>query len=219
MKRIARTIILAIVLPIAFGPGPVNVWAKAAKQAQRKQSKPSKPSLPKIKFGDLSRKVFGIAYRYFTAHRGEIGNRRYITIIDYTKSSCSKRMFAVDLQTGKVGKYLVAHGKNSGWAYATSFSNRSNSFKSSKGFFLTGRTFWGKHGRCLVLHGLERRVNDNAWDRGIVIHGADYVSTRSIRLNKGRLGRSLGCPAMSNKDFKQVVDRIKGGSLVYIHAK
>jgi hypothetical protein len=222
MRRFAKTIILLAVISVAFGLNPVSVWAKASRQASQKHSKPSKsskPALPKIKFGDLSRKVLGIAYRYYTAHLGEIRNRRYITIIDYSKPSCSRRMFTVDLRTGKVGRYLVAHGRNSGRVYATSFSNRRDSFKSSKGFFLTGRTFWGRHGKSLVLHGLDRRVNDNAANRGIVIHGADYVSARSIRLNKGRLGRSLGCPAMSKKEINQAADRIKGGSLVYVYAK
>jgi len=100
------------------------------------------------------------------------------------------------MKTGRVEKFLVSHGKNSGWAYATAFSNRPKSLQSCRGFFITGRKYSGKHGTALQLYGLEKGVNDNALRRGIVMHGANYVSARSVMLNRGRLGRSLGCPAI-----------------------
>ncbi len=147
-----------------------------------------------------------------------IRNTRYVTIIDYSKPSDVKRMSLIDLQTGKVEKYLVSHGKNSGWEYATSFSNRPESHRSCRGFFVTGKEYSGKHGVALQLVGLEKGVNDNALRRGIVIHGANYVSMRSVMLNRGRLGRSLGCPAIPVEVAESVISRIKDGSLVYIHA-
>ena len=62
--------------------------------------------------------------------------------------------------------------------------------------------------------GLERRFNGNALDRGIVIHGADYVSEDFIRKNK-RLGRSLGCPAVSQEVIDEISDVISDGSLIF----
>jgi hypothetical protein len=50
-----------------------------------------------------------------------------------------------------------------------------------------------------------------------VMHGANYVSMCSVMLNGGRLGRSLGCPAIPTEVAESVINRIKGGSLVYIH--
>jgi hypothetical protein len=147
-----------------------------------------------------------------------IRNTRYLTIIDYSKPSNVKRMYLIDMKTGKVEKFLVSHGKNSGWAYAAAFSNRSKSFKSCRGFFVTGRKYCGKHGTALRLYGLEKGINDNAFKRGIVIHGANYVSMSSVMLNGGRLGRSQGCPAIPAAAAESVINRIKGGSLVYIHA-
>jgi hypothetical protein len=147
-----------------------------------------------------------------------IRNPRYLTIIDYSKPSYVKRMYLIDMKTGKVEKHLVSHGRNSGWAYATSFSNEPESFESCCGFFVTGKKYSGKHGIALELYGLQKGVNDNAFRRGIVIHGSNYVSMRSIMLNRGRLGRSLGCPAIPVAAAQSVIDRIKGGSLVYIHA-
>ncbi len=151
------------------------------------------------------------------SYRKAIRNTRYLTIIDYSKPSNVKRMYLIDIKTGRVEKFLVSHGKNSGWAYATAFSNRRHSCQSCRGFFVTGQKYSGKHGIALQLHGLEKGVNDNAFRRGIVMHGANYVSARSVMLNGGRLGRSLGCPAIPAEVAASVINRIKGGSLVYIH--
>lgn len=159
------------------------------------------------------------ALRFMREHRFTFKNKKYITIIDYTKPSTAKRLFLIDMESGAVSKYLVAHGKNSGWIYATHFSNLPESFKSSKGFFKTGNGYNGKLGICLELHGLEKGVNDNAYSRGIVIHGAHYAGTAAIALNRGRLGRSLGCPAIPKENAREVIDRIKGGSLLYIYGK
>jgi L,D-transpeptidase catalytic domain len=155
---------------------------------------------------------------HLRSYRKAIRNTRYLTIIDYSKPSNVKRMYLIDIKTGRVEKFLVSHGKNSGWAYATAFSNRCQSCQSCRGFFVTGQKYSGKHGIALQLHGLEKGVNDNALRRGIVMHGANYVSMRSVMLNDGRLGRSLGCPAIPVEAAESVINRIKGGSLVYIHA-
>jgi hypothetical protein len=151
------------------------------------------------------------------SYKKVIRNWRYLTVIDFSKPSSSKRMYLVDMKTGRVEKYLLSHGKNSGWAYATSFSNRPGSFKSCNGFFITGKKYYGKHGAALQLHGLEKGINDNALKRGIVMHGSNYVSICSVKANGGRLGRSLGCPVVPAKEAESVINRIKGGSLVYIH--
>lgn len=161
--------------------------------------------------------AFSCILVHLRTYRQVITNTRYLTIIDYSKPSSLKRMYLMDMKTGRIEKFLVSHGKNSGWAYATSFSNRPSSLQSCRGFFVTGRKYSGKHGIALQLHGLEKGVNDNALRRGIVIHGADYVSMRSVMLNGGRLGRSWGCPAIPAKDAQSVINRIRGGSLVYIH--
>ncbi len=114
---------------------------------------------------------------------------------------------------------LVAHGKNSGLINATRFSNRMGSHKSSLGFYKTGKSYVGKRGYSLQLEGLEKGINDNARLRGIVIHGANYVSERFITGNNSMIGRSWGCPAVSNKSSREIIDLIKGGSCLYIYAE
>jgi len=49
-----------------------------------------------------------------------------------------------------------------------------------------------------------------AYDRAIVIHGAPYVSEKFAR-KQGRIGRSLGCPALSEGIAREVIDTVKGG--------
>ena len=132
-----------------------------------------------------------------------------LTVIDFTKPSTEKRLFVIDLKLKKILFIsYVAHGRNSGEKYATSFSNREGSFKSS--------LYYGKNGYSLVLDGLERGINDKAKERAIVMHGAPYADPSTIR-SCGRLGRSLGCPALPLAVSKKIIDAIKGGTLLYIH--
>jgi len=147
----------------------------------------------------------------------EIKNKKIITIIDFSKLSTQERFFVVDLQNRRVlYKSLVAHGKNSGENMANSYSNDSESLKSSLGFFLTAETYSGKHGYSLKLDGLEPGINDNARQRAIVIHGAGYVSESYAKQN-GRLGRSWGCPALPIDSSKEIIDQISEGSCLFIY--
>jgi len=167
----------------------------------------------------LSRRAYPNALRYLAEHQSEIGNRNYLTIIDFTKPSYVKRMYIFDLETGEVEKHLVAHGKNSGYNYARDLSNEIGSHKSSRGFFVTGEKYDGDHGPSLRLHGLEEGINDNALRRDIVIHGADWVSYKAVLQNGGRLGRSWGCPAVPVSAVEDIVEKLKDGSLLYVYAK
>jgi hypothetical protein len=140
-----------------------------------------------------------------------------ITLIDYTLSSDQERLWVIDLTTGRILHHsLVAHGRNSGNVKATSFSDLPNSNKSSVGFFLTAETYFGKHGYSLRLDGLEKGWNQNARRRAIVMHPADYATTDFIK-KYGRLGRSLGCPALPPSNSKAIVDTIKDGTVLFIY--
>lgn len=141
-----------------------------------------------------------------------------ITIIDFSLQSDRERLWVLDLKQGKVLFHcLVSHGRNSGELNAKSFSNTPGSYESSPGFYATGETYIGKHGLSLTLDGLESGINDKARARAIVIHGADYVSDEFIR-SHGRLGRSLGCPAVPVELSEHIIKTIKGGSCLFIYA-
>ncbi len=169
---------------------------------------------------ELNSEVFKLAYEgYHKLKKQHIGiDKDIITVIDFDKPSTQTRMFVIDLKNGKIiRKGLVAHGRNSGANIANRFSNQPNSLQSSLGFFLTGETYIGKHGLSIRLDGLEHDINDNARMRNIVIHNADYVSKQFVK-KIGRLGRSFGCPAFPKEGFKDIVDTIKEGSLLFIYS-
>jgi len=138
-----------------------------------------------------------------------------LAVIDYSLPSTEKRLWIFDINKGQLLlQDLVAHGRRSGDVSATSFSNQIGSHQSSIGLFRGHESYSGKHGYSLRLDGLEPGINDKARDRAIVIHGADYVDASWID-RQGRIGRSLGCPAVRREIATEVVDSLKDGQLVF----
>jgi hypothetical protein len=168
------------------------------------------------KGGNLNPEVLRLALRaYACAHAQNLGNPRFLTIIDYSLPSTVKRMWVIDLKTADVSFHtLVAHGKNSGYVNTTQFSNSPNSDETSIGLFLTGDTYTGHNGYSLKLNGLEPGFNDNALQREVVIHGAAYVGDDFLA-KYGRIGRSWGCPALSKLVAEPIINEIKNGTLVF----
>jgi len=144
-------------------------------------------------------------------------DKSIITICDFTKSSTENRMWVIDLAQKKIlFNTYVAHGQGSGDEFATAFSNHAESHQSSLGFYVTGDTYQGEHGTSLRLLGMDENYNDAAYDRGIVVHGADYVSDNFIKGNE-RLGRSWGCPAVPSTLSLPIINTIKEGSCLFIY--
>ena len=124
-------------------------------------------------------------------------------------------MWVFDLATGDLlFKELVAHGRNTGDNLATKFSNEMNSRQTSLGLFVTDAPYVGSNGYSLRLNGLDVGFNDRARDRAIVMHGAPYVDPQLASL-QGRIGRSWGCPALRTAIASKVIDRIRGGSVIF----
>ena len=148
---------------------------------------------------------------------GAVDHPATLTVIDYSKPSTAKRMWVFDATSRELlYEELVAHGQGTGDDLATVFSNESETHRSSLGLFVTAETYTGKNGYSLRLDGLDAGFNDNARGRAIVIHGAPYVSDQFAAAH-GRLGRSWGCPAISDAVARALIDRIKGGSLVFAY--
>lgn len=144
-------------------------------------------------------------------------SKNIITLIDFSLSANTKRLWVIDLDSKTILYHsLVAHGRNTGEEYANSFSNAAESYKSSLGFYVTGEIYNGKHGKSLKLDGLEKGINDNARNRAVVIHGANYVSNSFIQNNK-RLGRSLGCPAIPVAITAELIRTIQDKSCLFIY--
>lgn len=154
---------------------------------------------------------------YFELKQKGIIQKEILTIVDYSLSSKENRLWVIDLKKNSIlFQSLVAHGRNSGNEFAENFSNVHESYKSSLGFYVTAETYFGKHGYSLRLDGVEEGLNNNARGRAIVVHGAEYVSESFIQQN-GRLGRSLGCLALTKELSKEVIDTIKNNSCLFVY--
>jgi len=150
--------------------------------------------------------------------RGVAAREDLLTVIDYSLPSTERRLWVLDLERGEVLFHeLVAHGRGTGDNYATKFSNLNDSHQTSLGLFRTGGTYQGGNGYSMKLQGLDQGFNDRAEARYIVMHGAWYVSEAQARA-QGRIGRSWGCPALSEASARTVIDTIKGGSFVFSYS-
>ncbi|PZX61107.1 L,D-transpeptidase-like protein [Algoriphagus ratkowskyi] len=165
-----------------------------------------------------SKEVFMMAAQGWSKMKDKL-KTKVLTVIDFSLPSTAKRMWIIDPVSGVILlNSVVSHGRNSGDLMANNFSNIPESFKSSLGFYKTAETYSGKHGYSLRLDGLEKGFNDQARNRAIVIHGADYAREEFAE-SVGRLGRSLGCPALPSELSAKAIDLIKDGSLLFIFGK
>lgn len=172
-----------------------------------------------LQFSGLSKEAYEYARKGFEklVAQGKVVNNSIISIVDFSQPSSKKRLWVIDLKNYKVlFNTWVAHGRNSGRDMATSFSNQESSYKSSPGFYVTRETYRGSHGYSLKLDGVEKGINDNAYNRAIVIHGAAYVNPALIA-SQGYIGRSLGCPAVPEKLATPIINTIKNGSCLFIY--
>lgn len=149
--------------------------------------------------------------------KGKLSNDKILSIIDFSLPSGKKRLFVIDVKNYKLlFVTYVAHGKNSGLDKALYFSNQPESNKSSVGFYTTLATYSGSHGYSMRLQGQEIGFNNKALERDIVVHSADYVDESVVR-SQGYIGRSLGCPALSPDIYKQVINKIKNGTCLFVY--
>jgi hypothetical protein len=167
----------------------------------------------------LEREVFYTAFKgyEYLQNKGVVRKKNVLTVCDYSQSSNNKRLYVIDVIEGRLlYNTYVSHGKNSGGEFATSFSNLQESNKSSLGFMLTAETYSGKAGYSMRFDGMEPGINDRVRRRDIVLHGSYFVNAKVVE-DRGRIGNSLGCPAIPIEYRKQVIDAIKGGSCFFIN--
>ena len=161
------------------------------------------------------------AYQTFRAANPERVRKPYLYFVDYGLDSDTPRGYVIDMSALRVleGPFHVAHGRGSvanGGDLPTQFLNVQDSNATSLGLYLAEETyrFSGKSGGRtyqsigLRLTGLSGRFNDAARERGIVVHGAPYVTARGA-------GRSEGCPAMEPALAQELIPRIANGGLVF----
>ena len=168
---------------------------------------------------ELNKKVLELALNsYQKVNYQKLNKKHILTVIDYSLPSSQKRMWVFNIDNNKVLFHnLVAHGKGSGDLYATRFSNTPGTQASSLGTFITKGSYSSGHIIYgMRLDGIENGYNDKSLQRGVVMHSAWYVSDDFLKQNH-RLGRSWGCPAISEKLAKPIIDTIKNGSVLFTY--
>lgn len=161
------------------------------------------------------------AYYNYRAANPEKVRKPYLYYVDYGLDARTPRGYVFDMESLKVvdGPFMVAHGRGSAPTTSgipTRFSNRNGSNSTSLGLYLAQETygFSGKSGGKvyrsvgLRLAGVSGSYNSAARARGIVAHGAPYVSASVA-------GRSEGCPAMEMARAQRLLPRIANGGMVF----
>lgn len=194
-----------------------------AASTETKTLSPSETLYNKINFSNINTLKYDVFEKALTGFEnlkkaGKINpETNLLTVCDFSLSSNTKRLWVIDTETGNVlFNSLVAHGKNTGEEFATNFSNIENSLQSSLGFYITDATYEGENGYSLRLLGMDKGFNDNALQRSIVMHGADYVSEDFAKSQK-RIGRSWGCPAVPRALAAPIINTIKGQNVLFIY--
>lgn len=174
---------------------------------------PAAPSAPQAPAG-INPQLFQRAKAALDQHR--IWYRDHMGIVDFSLASAEPRFHVVDIRSGEVESYAVAHGKGSDpdhSGFLEYFSNAAGSEASSNGTYTTDDYYYGRHGLSLKLNGLDWS-NNNAMNRAIVIHSAWYAEPDVIA-EHGKMGRSQGCFAFSRHDQWQVMQKLAGGRMIY----
>ena len=209
MQRM-KNIALALFVFLLLVPGAINASSAASF---------ARADFDRSEIGTIETDVFDLALGAASCavKSGAVKNPSTLTVIDYSKPSSERRLWVYDLKSRELlYQELVAHGQGSGANLARQFSNEPETHRTSLGLFVTADTYVGKNGYSLRLDGLDRGFNDLARDRAIVMHGAPYVSDAFVKVN-GRLGRSWGCPAVSELIARKMIDTVKGGGLVFAY--
>jgi hypothetical protein len=160
--------------------------------------------------------LFKKAIAALNRHSMRIASHDRIAIADFATSSNNQRFHVVNLGTGEVERFLVAHGIGSDPMHSgmlQRFSNEVNSEATCEGAFLTADYYVGKHGDSQRLLGLDP-TNNNALDRAIVVHSAWYANDDMIAKH-GKLGRSQGCFAVGENQLAKLFERLGPGRMIY----
>jgi hypothetical protein len=195
------------VLQLVPGPQGLDPLAPQPAPAPAPVQQPSAP-------GGIDPQLFAKAKAALDSHR--VWPRNTMGVVDFSKPSAEPRFYVVDLMSGNVDSYRVAHGRGSDpdhSGFVERFSNDFGSYASSNGAYVTGDYYDGKYGLSMKVRGLDWS-NYNAEPRAIVIHNAWYAEDDMISLH-GKLGRSEGCFAMSRDHQYKVMSRLAGGRMIY----
>lgn len=141
-----------------------------------------------------------------------------LLVVDMATPAQQRRLWAFDLRAPGAPRLVlheyVAHGSGSdpdGDGRPQKFSNRPNSHMTSLGLYRVAERYHGKNGWSRRLDGLTQRFNDKARQRAVVMHPSNYVVP-------GRVGRSQGCPAVSEETMRALEEAGLENAVLWIDA-
>ncbi len=168
---------------------------------------------------EISENVLKEALENFKKHEDKIKNKRYLSIIDYSKHSSEKRFYIIDLETEETTSFLVSHGignDRNDDGMADTFPNRSGVKSSPLGSFIVGQ-FYRKVKRIeyfgLRITGLDR-TNSYVANVGVVIQTSTV--TPSLINPYGKTIRSWGSYVVKKEKFMEIKDLIEDGTFLYV---
>lgn len=211
---VALTPVLLGALPMAHGAEPLDVET-ALRSLSPLVSESSHPAALETALS---------AYHRYRAERPTQVRKPYLYFVDLGLDARTARGWVFDMDRLELveGPFTVAHGSGSSAtrdAVPTVFSNQAGSNASSLGLYVTGDTY-SFHGTAagrpytsvgLRLRGESGSFNDAARERGIVVHGAPYVTASGA-------GRSQGCPAMEPERAERLLPLLAEGSVVFVYS-
>lgn len=200
-------------------PSSPNMPAGVAAESQQALATLS-PSVQHLSDSRALATAFHAYYAYQAAHPGDL-TKPYLYFVDFGQSQNAQRGYVFDMKSLTLvdGPFTVAQGAGSGSGVPTRFSNTGNSRATSLGLYVTANeyAFTGhSHGHpynsvAVRLDGKSTGYNDNALARGVVTHGAPYVTANSA-------GHSAGCTAMELARAAKLVPMLANGSVVFVYA-
>jgi hypothetical protein len=218
-SRIAGLFAVVLLAYPFVGAGVVDPADRSAEEALRAL----RPSVRRSSHPDALRTAFQAYFNYRSARPDDV-TKPYLYYVDMGLDNRTARGYVFDMDRLVVveGPFAVAHGRGSARtrdAVPNRFSNRPGSNATSLGLYLAQETysFGGKlAGRRYSSVGLRMKgesgeFNSAARARGIVAHGAPYVSG-------AQAGRSEGCPAMEMSRARRLLPLIANGGVVFIYS-
>lgn len=197
-----KHVIAALTATVALMAGPVA-------QAQQWRGITLDPE------GLIRPQLLNLALRAYEQHASSKLTQSRMAIVDFSKPSSERRMYVLDLRTGLVSAFLVAHGRGSDLdhdAMADTFSDSVGSHASSLGAYLVSEPYQGSHGLSIRLDGLDSS-NRSARERAVVLHSQWYVSDKLAQT--GRIGRSWGCFVVDRAVIKKITRELAQGGFLF----
>lgn len=177
---------------------------------------PAAPPAPPVDMAAYHKRIITAAAREKERVASKLWRTDLVGLADFALPSSEPRFHFVNLESGTVRSFYVAHGRGSDPehdGFLKTFSNVPGSEATSRGAYLTCEWYNGKYGTSIRLVGLDPD-NSLALDRAIVMHPAWYVDPDMIG-RQGKLGRSEGCFAMAPSQFNEALWHLSGGRLLF----